>query len=391
MKTLRQHILDLSYSSALEIIRRGEARAGHIGPYEHPETPVRNTSHWLFAFASCFEWSADDVFKKAALVCYEYLESDSARPMNASFYCRVGPDRDACNGLVGQAWAIEALCYASKVFDWPEARELAKTTYQLHPWIAKDSIWRRVACDGTRLSTDDTFNHQLWFAAAAAQLEDKDATHCVEAFLSNVVAQADIYPDGVIYHASKLGYRGWRARGVSARLDGMINAIWRMKNKGSLYSKSVGYHSFNLYALAMLYQKFPGHSYWSSKKFEKSLSVVAQDSFLKELNKSQYSWPYNPPGIEIAFALETFGRPMPNCQTWIDRQVLYSFGKTSGSITAGCSSDVYTNEARIYEAARLKNDYMLKIDDAVDVGFANIHDRLELGAANVALLKTVNE
>ena len=30
---------------------KGEMPAGHNGPYQDPETPIRNTAHWIVSFA----------------------------------------------------------------------------------------------------------------------------------------------------------------------------------------------------------------------------------------------------------------------------------------------------------------------------------------------------
>ena len=35
--------------------------------------------------------------------------------MNATFYCRLNPEKDFSNGLIGQAWVIEALVEAHKL------------------------------------------------------------------------------------------------------------------------------------------------------------------------------------------------------------------------------------------------------------------------------------
>ena len=83
------------------------------------ETPVRNTAHWLITMLKAYEISNETKFKDSAWRAVQYLLSPSARPMNATFFCRTNPEKDFCNGLVGQAWIIEALAIAGMKLEDP--------------------------------------------------------------------------------------------------------------------------------------------------------------------------------------------------------------------------------------------------------------------------------
>ena len=59
-------------SSSIELqANDGHMPAGHNGPYRDPETPVRNTSHYLISFIRAWELTLDERFKAAANKCLE--------------------------------------------------------------------------------------------------------------------------------------------------------------------------------------------------------------------------------------------------------------------------------------------------------------------------------
>lgn len=338
----------------------GSFPPGHNGPYHDPETPARNTAHWLVTLAHInHNESSDEIISAAHRAC-DYLLSSAARPMNASFFCRTNPKKDFCNGLMGQAWAIEGLIAASRLLDRKDALQLAQEVFHLHPFSKDDALWQRVAVDGSYLPPDATFNHQLWFAAIAAQLQDTEATQRAGHFLDQIGQHVQLYPNGIIFHKSKLGpVKPAHFNSVMALARATYAALRRMKERRQLYSKSVGYHGFNLYAFAMLKQQFPDHPFWTSKKINKMLAVTQTDAFLKDLDHSHYGWPYNPPGLELAFAGEVFNLGHEYCQFWINRQYEKTYDANIQNLLTRDTPDPQTSSARLYEATRLTGQYEL--------------------------------
>lgn len=348
-------------SKSLELKDRNYAyfSPGHNGPYKDPETPVRNTAHWCITFLKVYEITGNKNFLDAANKCGEYLISKEARPMESVFFCRKNPEKDFANGLVGQAWAIEALVELYKTTSDSKYIELAKDIFLLHTYDKKYGAWIRRNVDGSFNDFDRTFNHELWFAAAGGMLAEynDEIKAQVSHFMNILEGHFEIYRDGCIRHKGMFLLKSREE--VLKRVARKI-----FESPGSrkyMRMKSVGYHGFNLYAFALLKKVFPKHSFWNSTKFKKALAFAASDHFKKELSDSKYGFPYNPPGFEMAFAFQEFNYlSEKEISEWVSWQLKTCYNFETNLMTEGGTFDKETAAARIYEATRLKN-YTLKL------------------------------
>ena len=340
----------------------GSFPSGHNGPYHDPETPVRNTAHWLFLLATLYERTRDTKWKVASEKAVAYLLGSEARPNVKTFHIRDKDGKDHCNGLVGQAWVIEALIKAGEVFERHDCYDLAEEVFLLHPWDVSVSIWQRVEIDGTVLSYDGTFNHQLWFAAAGGLLtRTPGAQKRAEIFLENIAANVQLYPNGVIFHASAMGnLAGYLKNGLKAFLRELRSRYKRKQRRIPLYSKSAGYHGFNLYALAMLKNAIPNAMFWNTSKFQTLLRAYRTELFSRDVQVSEYGYHYNLSGIEIAYAVETFLDDKKEANAWLDLQFQETYVSQNHPLSRN-AVDPVTVDARIYQAARLKRDYEVHV------------------------------
>lgn len=266
-----------------------------------------------------------------------------------------------CNGLVGQAWVIEALVKAAKVFSRDDCYQLAEEVFFLHPWHEGISIWSRVEIDGRILPVDRTFNHQLWFAMSAAMLKNTpEAQRRAKSFLNDVAKRVEVYEDGVIFHNSQLGaLSNYRHLGWSYLLRQIKARVLRRRFKQQLYSKSVGYHGFNLYAFAVLKRMLPSEPIWQSNLMTQLLEACEQPLFLDTLQTSDYGYFYNLAGLETAYAYEQFSNNDKKPQTWVSRQFQHSYDSASKALTKNVA-DRNTAFARIYVATRVSEDYTVE-------------------------------
>jgi hypothetical protein len=331
----------------------GSMPPGWNGPYHQPETPVRNTSHWLITFLKAYEISGDIEYEDAAKKCVRYLLSEEARPMGATFWHRNSKRKDRCNGLIGQAWTIEALAIAGEKLHMPNCKDLAKEIFLLHPFDEKCGLWKRVDVDGKTLDYDYVFNHQLWFAACSALIDDGEVRERVSTFMNGLEKNMEVDETGLINHflMPKCGIR-----------SKVHNAIIRayLLQKGKRYTRLLeeGYQSFNLYAFALLKEKIPDHAFWHSDKFISCLDYIKLSSYRNGLRDNRYGFPYNPVGFENAFAMHIFPRHFEEdahpTQHWVSLQIEEHFDFEKG-LMAKNTEDPITLSARIYEATRLPN------------------------------------
>lgn len=337
----------------------GSFMPGHNGPYRDPETPVRNTAHYCICLLRAYEISSDQSFLHAAINCGSFLLSSKARPMSDVFFCRKNPQKDFSNGLVGQAWALEALIYLYKVTSDRQYLSLAKSVFLFHSYDEEHAAWYKRNVDGSYNGFDSTFNHQLWFAAVGSLLSfyDKSIKQKVIHFMNHLHLHLAIYHDGCIRHRSR-----FLLKEPSEILIGFFkDSFKRPSEKRYLRMKSIGYHGFNLYAFAILHSTFPNHQFWSEKKFNQALLFASQKSFVKGIEYNKFGFPYNPPGFEMAYAFQEFKfLPKEKIAEWVAWQIKKCFDFKTYTMTKGKTEDKLTSAARIYEAYRLDN-YEIKI------------------------------
>lgn len=367
-------------SAALRAVQEqrldGSFPSGKNGPYDDSETPVRNTSHWLVtlsrlisgSFVEHLERSEVAQFSAAAESAIVYLRTEEARPSGFTYRHRQSNIKDECNGLVGQAWTIEALMEAARAFDRADLIDLAAEVFLLHPFDPQTALWQRVDPDGTVLGFDRTFNHQLWFAAAGGEVAsggNKKVAVRVTRFLDQLQTLMDVTDEGRIRHLLRPAFAPREYLGIivdanrrELALNTMLDPIRPPQNRCDLVDKSIGYHSFNLYGLAMLHSKFPDHDIWQSEKINRAVEYGNSDTFCEKLEGNQYGYLYNVAGIELAFALSEFDViDREEIRKWLIRQ----FTRTRELVEVNTkNADSVTLRARLYEATRL-NDMLIKM------------------------------
>jgi hypothetical protein len=332
----------------LDAADRDHMPAGHNGPWNDAQTPLRNTAQWPVLFFEAYERTGERRFYDAATDCLDLLLRDAARPQGYGFCHRTEPGKDRCNGLVGQGWSIEALAVADRHVPSDRPRSIAEEAFLLHPFDEAAGLWRSVGVDGTVREPFGTINQQLWFAAAGSLLCRDGAAPAVAdriaGFLDNLDDTVETYRGGIVYHSgypySDLSFLGQR---VGARLWGAGDRIDVL---------STGYHSFNLYALAVLKRSLPDHPVWSSGLVDRLLAPLDDPADRNRVANNVYAFSYNPTGIELATALETF-RDGAGVEFWLNEQFRRCYDPDRRLLSDGWDGE--TLAARLYEAVRLQD------------------------------------
>lgn len=339
----------------------GSFPAGWNGPYRDPETPVRNTAHWLFLLLRCWSWTGEPRWRTAAVQALGYLTSEAARPMAASFWCRRNPRKDFCNGLVGQAWALEGLLEAHRLLDDPQALAVAAKVFRAHPFCDRRVAWQCLHVDGHHGRIDPTFNHQLWFAVQAGELAergDTTAAASLQAFLRRLPERLLLYSSGLIRHENPY----WQQRDVLGWAAGGARLLKSLPVEGRIHAKSLGYHAFNTMALAQLLRWDQAGTMRRDRRLRQVFRHLLSAAYRRRIPTAPYGFEYNPPGFELAVSLvlaarnglaEPAAAPTPDLiVSWLERQVRHARDPDTGLFSRG-SSDPATAAARLYEATRL--------------------------------------
>jgi len=334
----------------------GSMPAGHNGPYSDPETPVRNTAHWLITFSKTHKITGEEKYLEAVKKAGDYLIADEQRPEYGAFFCRNNPEKDFSNGLIGQAWVFEALAEASRSLKNSTYAEEAINVFYQHEFDFKKGLWRILHVDGSIGEFDITLNHQIWFAASASELIefDKKVAKKIKTFMNSFPRFAGIHSNGRIVHGIPFPV-------IFGNFRGFLKAVKRsvsMNSDQRFFEKDreIGYHAFNLYALAILARHFPNHYIWKKHRVNNALMYINSPEYLDNINESRFGFPYNPPGFECAYAIYTFRTRYKDWETsmnnWVWAQIENTYDVVSGAMNLK-SPDINTSTARIYEAARL--------------------------------------
>jgi hypothetical protein len=336
----------------------GSLPAGCNGPYGHVERPVRNTAHALSLFTKAHRLTGETIFAQAAGNAVAYCCSPADCPQGANHWHRSVQSRDQCNGTIGAAWVIEGLCDAAAHFGWEKARDEAARLFHGHRQESKWGLWHRWESDGSELSLDMTFNHQLWLAMAGgllAELGDTKALSKVECFFRGLSQTFVVQEDGLICHRIRLSWMD-RLKEPGSPLFALYHLLdpSRRKARGPMNfaKRDIGYHAFNMYAFARLRGSLPEASFWTSTSFLQAVAFLGSSRHKEGVADNPYAFPYNPVGFEAACALQTFCPAQESERGyWINRQIHELGREDYGSGVA----DPSTARARVYEACLLKD------------------------------------
>nr|WP_320194056.1 hypothetical protein [uncultured Desulfobacter sp.] len=357
---LSEILIDSCRKILKEQNKDGSFKPGCNGPYGDPETPVRNTAHWLITLLKAYELTDDTIFMYAAIKAADYLLSPVACPMNASFFCRKNPQKDFSNGLIGQAWVIEALIEAADMLKKDVYYEKALSVFEKHYFNETLGLWRILNVDGSYAGFDLTFNHQLWFAMAGAMIVSHGQSNSVEAKVRRFLDKANVShfcvsKSGRIVHAIRNPSLFMHLARFTMKL---LKPGKFLKEKRVMRHKENGYHGFNLYALAVLKPLTVDHILWKSNKLRKAVGYINENYFIESLEKNEFAYPYNPSGFELAFVVENFFNfsevPAYSTVRWINKQLAHCFDPDH-SLMIRNTMDPLTLAARLYEATRLSN------------------------------------
>lgn len=319
------------------------APGGVNGPYFDLETPIRNSAHWIITYSVLSREFPEKGFLGAANSLVDFLLDPSFFEKAGVYIHRQKHGKDWSNGVIGQAWVIEALAIAGRILERDDAFRRAETISQCFPFDSSVAAWMRVDPRNGNRAIDYTLNHQLWYAAALSELVDSVHNERIVAFLDMLNdGGVRVGKDGRILHLL-------HSRSLKGGLLRLRYSLGRMRGGEKLKRKEVGYHLYNLHPLARLKRRFQDHALFSSQVVMEALRCATDSSFISELERNGYAYPYNAPGFELPLVLEEFDLEMVHAPV-IKRQRDSTFrrvGYVCGFV--GNTPDFLTLNARAYE------------------------------------------
>jgi hypothetical protein len=362
---------DIIVQSALKGIELqrsdGSFPKGHNGPWYEEDTYVRTTAHWAITLFKGYEITEKQHLLDSAIRACDYLLSKEARPHRKTFYCLASKHKNRCNGLIGQAWAVEPLLILGKALDNQGYLSVAEEVLNLHPYCFKRHGWSSVEIDGQVLGLNPTFNQQVWLSAMAllAGQRNQDLLTKARDFFENMPSVTKFIEKGLIRH------RKGRYKSVKQLVKDAIKLKYSRHVDGAeIKKRSLGYMSFILYGLAIVYDNFPGESFWKNTSFKSvikhSISYVVFRYPFGYLGSNEYQWDCTPTGIEIAYALQVFSNYLElgdegDALKWVTMQ-FSGYYDLDTNLMRRNTSDEDILGSRIYEATRLRN-YKISIHE----------------------------
>lgn len=355
-------------------LKSGHVATGINGPYDDPETEVRNLAHLVVITAiECISYNIIEYRNIVARMADELLSMVST---DGTYKMRQKTGKDQCNGVIGHAWLNEGLLYAYKVTGNKKYIDEAVRICRIHDFQPKLGLWGRPLMGNNDSAIDYTFNHQLWFAASLAEVltvvDDIDLKKQLYRFLSCLKQNLKLKSNGRIAHSIYSRIR--RKEALKMRIKMAIEFLKESIGRPSLRYKEVGYHVFNLMAFARLYNAYPGYVFFNSKSFNKICSYLNDTNFQMELETANlqmdgsshgnsltdeekslniYGYPYNVVGFEIAYCKKILGNKI-NSQTaekLISKQFELTWDNDIKCFGNLCH-DKHTVNYRIYEYYR---------------------------------------
>lgn len=391
IKDLNTNIINVANQTCDSILKSGISviTAGNNGPYYNIETDVRNLAHWCVTFSRLYfiENNSDKKhsYYKCVLLLADAILSSNAYNGQGVYKCREKAKSDEVNGTIGPAWIIEGLIWAARVFeDTSESFDPIGNPYYLRalkifkvvPFNYSLGIWNRLNTANETLSVDTTFNHQLWFAAAGAMINnfvpDEQIEQQLRRFTNRLPINITVRKNGRIGHFTLndqngvLGYPGKFYRDVKSDLAELMN-------KPSFKYKETGYHAFNLYGFAILAENVSWTvPFFKSKKFKKSIDYLFTTEYINALQKSNISldcthvttklnvefnifgYAYNSPAFELPRILKTFAADIDETEKisllskLSQKQLEFTYDKQINRFECN-TDDAVTLNTRIYE------------------------------------------
>ncbi|MBN2142793.1 hypothetical protein JW711_05690 [Candidatus Woesearchaeota archaeon] len=344
---------------ALKIqLKDGSFPAGHNGPWKNKDTPVRITAHQTLVLLETYKMTKQPRYKLGAMKSAKYLIDSFERHGGHAFRCCESSRKEIeVNGLIGQAWAVEALLAAGSVLKSKEALRTAETVLQNHCFDTNLGLWNMHSKEGESLGINHSMNQQVWFALmhlrAGRALKNKTLLKRYSMFMDRLPRTIrrsgkimDMWIDENVLIGQPHQY--------------LLRKVQRIRKRKQLWEESIGYLSFTLLGLALIRKEDPQGNVWRDDRIIKLIANSLEEANKKHLpaeSMNRFMFRYNMTGFEMACAIGAFTNRSTEDKSlesaWINKQLDLHLDRRTGLLDVKVS-DKRTVPPRIYEASYLK-------------------------------------
>ena len=136
---------------------------GWNGPHLALETPVRNSCHWLVTYSILYDITGVEKYKVRSYELFRWLNDGNPFYQNGFYINRQRQGQDFCNGVIGNAWIIEAFSIFESVFKESTSKNKIIDSMKFD---SRTSLWHRFDPINRNYKIDYTFDHQAWYASS---------------------------------------------------------------------------------------------------------------------------------------------------------------------------------------------------------------------------------
>ncbi len=359
-------IIEIGNTTLDEINKYNYILPGVNGPYNCMDTPVRNTAHFIGIYKYLYKLTKDKKYYDAIKKLSNYLISQKSK--SGAIKCMENDKMDFLNGSIGQAWAIEGLINGFLVTNEIKYYDKAVEIFLSQKYDFDKHLWTRIELDGTDIGFDKVFNHQLWLAASGFLInkakKNNQIFKQIDDFMKNVDDLFNIYNDGLLKHY--VTGMEVKNRSLKSYIKKMLFFLSIFDPKFSKKNFEKGYHIFDLYGFAIIYNCDNNYSIFSSDKFKKvvdyALNIEKQnkDCKIEKFDKNQklfktnkYFYLYNTPAFEFPYIDYTFNNSKRKdiYQKLFDIQLKTTFNRETKKFDKN-NPDGNTLTARLYELTK---------------------------------------
>lgn len=358
------HVAEFNYAT---FYKQGYATAGHNGPHGHPDTPVRNTGHYLIIYSYLYKKTREERYLEICKKFAQYLLDMQKKTKSGAIQCMLGDKFDHLNGLIGQGWTIEALLYYYDISHDLRCLNCAKAIFYSQKYDWDLHLWHRIELDGTDIDIDPTYNHHVWFAACSYKLADLCNDDNIDKIITDFLtegAERDfrVYDeDGIMRHHVRADRPVMQARKCKVFIKRLLSPI-RFINPKKLDSKFMeyAYHIFDLYGFCILKEKYGHLPLYSSESYKKAVECASHIEYInKKLKTDQtrfvfnvYGYSYNALAFEFPFVAKSCGFELQGVSdTLYDIQMRLMWDDETKMFSRN-QPDLETWNARTYEIIR---------------------------------------